>query len=682
MAIINRIFDSIYKSDNKQFWEKIEKSYTETTSRPAIMQPYMPTDTGAKLPIFPFPLIMIYELVKNIDGLRIPVDTINRETFKNGFEIVEKWKYKCRNCSKEFEFKPLKEDSDDTAPTTEKPKELLVPNKSVKVRKAKEILECDACKSKLLDRPIPEHRKTLENLYTKAVNNNEQTLEDVMRMIERDLEIADAAYLLVLKNYNIIDSTGEIDWDKTYIKELLSIDPPQVAMISDSDGRIGFDDKRVAVYVCPHFEHRDKRLTENKCNRHKVPIRALKAVAEVSSVYSIGLPQPKRVIYGEGEILWKAGKYWPGLLYGYSPIYAVWQKAMALTHMDEYVKKYFDKMRPPRGLLVVASRNYETFQKAWNTLEQRATEDPYRIIPLMVESEKGGRNMAQWIDFTGSLRELQFVEIRKEFRMIIGAMYGVLPLYYGEMPGGWNQEGLQVTITNRAVKWSQDFLNKHFFTRLIHMMGVDDWELKLKPGEEADELRELTIEAQKIQNHAQYQQMGFQVERTHSGEWKVSKKPINPPMAGMGRGDSATGNKERTPPRQGSPFNTNPSGQTGSPQGHPTPPGDKGSNFNQSQKFFSDEKNSQKTEAAMSKPEKIEGLEDIEKPEDDKKKRLLDFPTQVENDESRVQQRPSSSEEERKPTKEKKKRKVRKTKNIIRKDGDDIVVIREEIDDE
>jgi len=46
----------------------LNKEYTETTSRPAIMQPYMATDTGAKLPIFPFPLIMIYELADNIDG--------------------------------------------------------------------------------------------------------------------------------------------------------------------------------------------------------------------------------------------------------------------------------------------------------------------------------------------------------------------------------------------------------------------------------------------------------------------------------------------------------------------------------------------------------------------------------------------------------------------------------------
>lgn len=936
VGIFNRLANIFYTNKNEKYWQDVAKSYTETTSRPAMgSQAYMPTDTGAKLPVFPFPLIMIYEIARNVDGLRIAIETLNIEMFKNGFEIIEKFKYKCTNCFKEFNFKPVKEDDDMDKPTTEKSKRSR--KKTSPKRKAKEILECDSCGSRKLIRPVPEHRKILENLYTKSINNNEQTLEDVSRMLERDLEIADNAYMLILKNYNINDSTGKINWDKTKIKEIMTIDPPQVALISDSDGRIGFDDKRLPVYVCPHFEHREKRLTTPYCNRHEKPVEALKAIMEASSIYSVGIPQPKRVIYAEGEVLWKSGKYWPNLLYGYSPVYSIWQKVMSLTHMDEYVKKYFDKMRPPRGLLVVASRNYETFQKAWNLLEERATEDPYRIHPLMVEAEKGGRNMAQWIDFTGSLRELQFMDVRREFRQIIGACfdnetevftengwkkfedldndelvaqvdnelgiefvkpemyheydwngdllhfktksldamvtpnhkmvmqpegrfysdenewelrdadkvkrcvmpqairnwkgkeieefilpedavncnlqgmrllqsrkfggddfckfmgiylsegnyesskkyhkvqisqsksvypenynkieqlmkklpfnyyklkdnkfiinssqlneyleqfghsgdkyvpdiiknttpeqirifldwyvmgdgsmryngngknmteriltksermaddlqelymkigisatkaktkegfwrvdsrvnklknekkyyscirskhitrkpyrgkvycvqvpsrriivrrngkilicgncYGVLPLYFGEMPGGWNQEGMQVTITNRRVKWGQDFLCKNFFDRLTYMMGIEDWQIRLKPGEEADELRELSIEAQKIQNAKARQDMGFDVGMTHSGEWKFSKEVKNPPMmgapnneGGVGRGDSLTGNKERTKPQQGQPFRQRPSDETGSNQGHPTPPGPKGSNFNQSEK--------------------------------------------------------------------------------------------------
>ena len=558
----------------------ISKGYTESTSRPSIAQPYMSTDTGAKLPIFPFPLIMIYELADNIDALRIPIETLNREMFKNGFEIVERFKYKCANCSKEFKYKPIQEKELKARNAVEAQgtiaQEEQMESETTSDAQAGDKLQCDTCGSNDLQRPIPEHRKILEKLIEQPVNGNNQTIEDVARMLERDLEIADNAYMLLLKNYNLDDNTGDINWDNTEIKECLRIDPPQVAMIADSDGRIGYDDKRNKVWVCPRFEHRDRRLTTDRCDR--CGAEALKAICEVNSVYSIGIPQPKRVVYGEGEIIWRAGKYRPALIYGYSPIYAVWSKAMSLSHMDEYIRKYFDKMRPPRGMLVIASRNYETFRKSWDLLEQKATEDPYMIHPLLVESDKSGKNLAQWLDFTGSLKELEFIAVRKELRMIIGAIYGVLPLYYGEMPSGWSQEGLQVTITNRAVKWGQDILYKSFFKKIGEILGVNDWDLKLKAGEENDKLMELQTDAAELANMQQLQAMGFEVSRTHTGDFKVSKDPVftTKEMLEMqmgGGGQIGEGQEKRDPERtrfQGEPQVPRSSDIGGIGQGSPS----------------------------------------------------------------------------------------------------------------
>ena len=570
----------------------INKGYTETTTRPSVAQPYMSTDTGAKLPIFPFPLIMIYELADNIDALRIPIETLNREMFKNGFEVVEKFKFKCANCGKEFQYKPIKNDLKDEQPFEQNQdnESSQLPRNEAKKAIAHELnteqdMECDTCGSNDLIRPVPENRKLLETMLESPVNGNNQTLEDLSRQLERDLEIADNAYCLILKNYKIDDRTGKIDTKNTEIKEFLRVDPPQVALIADSDGRIGYDDKRNAIFVCPRFEHRDKRLTTPKCDR--CGAEALKAVLEVNSVYSIGIPQPKRVVYGEGEIIWKAGKYKPSLLYGYSPIYSVWSKAMALSHMDEYIRKYFDKMRPPRGMLVIASRNYETFRKSWDVLEQKAIEDPYMIHPLLVESDKGGKNMAQWIDFTGSLKELEFTEIRRELRMIIGAVFGVLPLYFGELPSGWSQEGLQVTITNRAIKWGQDVLYQAFLRKFAKLVGVEDWDLRLKGGEENDKLRDLQIQGVEIQNMAAMQAMGFEVARTHTGEFKVSKNPIiNPQMmmlegkaaedekpntsGSKGRGRGTAAPKEDQQEMDGKPKKQRPSDKGGVGQGSPS----------------------------------------------------------------------------------------------------------------
>ena len=225
----------------KGFFRLSNKGYTETTTRPSIAQPYMSTDTGAKLPIFPFPLIMIYELADNIDALRIPIETLNREMFKNGFEVVEKWKYQCNNCKKEFQYKPLATDLPDDQPfeANNDPESPQPRKKNNEV--TLEQIQCDTCGSTDLRRPKPENRKILEDMLSKPVNGNEQSLEDVSRQLERDLDIADNAYLLCLKNYFIDERTGAIDHKRSVIKEYLRLDPPQVAMIADSDGRIGYD---------------------------------------------------------------------------------------------------------------------------------------------------------------------------------------------------------------------------------------------------------------------------------------------------------------------------------------------------------------------------------------------------------------------------------------------------------
>lgn len=597
LSELRQSHDHLLQSRNSML--NLNKKYTDQITRPSLASPYMSTDTGAKLPIYPFPLIMIQDMVDNDDSIRIPIESLTREIFKNGIEIIEKWKYKCTNCSKEFQYKPSPEDEveeskeeidtfSEKQPDSEEPtasgnspvespadshtSEYGDTTKAITIRKGYDDknLVCDECGSKNIRRPDPTHRKVLEDLVKKPVNGNMQSIKDILYQLERDLDVCDNAYLLIMRSYDIDDFSHEIVG--TRIVEMLRLDPPQVAMIVDSDGRVGYDDNGNRVYVCPRFEHRNKRLITPHCDI--CGTRALRAVVEVNSVYSIGIPQPKRVVYGEGEVLWKAGKYKPGLVYGYSPIYAVWSKIMALRGMDEYVRKYFDKMRPPRGMLVIASRNYETFKKSWDALEQKAIEDPYEIWPLLIETDRGGKSMAQWIDFTGSLRELQFIEVRDELRRIIGAMYGVLPLWYGMTPSGWNQEGLQVTITNRMVRWGQEVLFEAFMDKIAKIVGVDDWDMRLKAGEDTDRLRELQIQGAEIANMESIKRMGFPVERTHQGEWKIGLKPIeNNPDTTTGGGNLSSkdpqANKEDEQRFQGDPKAKRPSDVGGKFQGHP-----------------------------------------------------------------------------------------------------------------
>lgn len=509
------VFDTLSKGFNF-----ISKRNTSSTVRPTVSTPMMSTDTGAKLPIFPFPMAMVTELAKTVDAVRIPIDTLNREMFKNGFEITERFKYKCDDCAKEFEYPPKKKQDEISVDE--------IPNEDVK-NLQDDALVCDTCGSNNIIKPDPANRKRLEELMTKPINGNQQTLEEVSRQIEQDLEIFDMAFLLTSPKYKINDETGESKIKE--FTEYVRVDPPSIAFIVDADGRLGYTDTGARVLVCPDPSHRKENLMyaqgdeEPKC--HLCGAKGIPAWFEVNTVYGLGVPTPKRVVYAKDEIIWKVGKYSPGLLYGYSPIYTIWSKAMALSHMDEYIRKYFDKMRPPRGMLIMASRNYETFKKSWDALQQKSMEDPYAIQPLLVENDKGSAGkMAEWLDFTGSLKELEFTVIRRELRMIIGALYGVLPLYFGELPTGWSQEGLQVTITNRAVKWGQDILHKSFFRKIADHLGIDDWDIKLNEGEETDKLRDLQIQGVEIENMKAFQSLGFEISRTPTGEFTISQEPV------------------------------------------------------------------------------------------------------------------------------------------------------------
>ena len=148
------------------------------------------------------------------------------------------------------------------------------------------------------------------------------------------------------------------------------------------------------------------------------------------------------------------------------------------------------------------------------------------------------------------------------------------------MPSGWSQEGLQVTITNRAVKWGQDILYKSFFRRLSEVLGVEDWDLKLKEAEETDELMHLQIQATEIENMSALAALGFEITRSHTGEFKVSKDPVidMKEMMGLqggglqdGRGkDGVAAPKEERQTMQGEPKNRRPSDIGGIAQGSPS----------------------------------------------------------------------------------------------------------------
>jgi len=523
--------------DHYEMMKSINEEYLHTNSRASMPYPYLDTPEGSKIPLWRVSPNRIYELADYVGDLRSVLETIQREMFRNGLEVRPKFKHKCLVCLKEYDQKPLKD---------------YVPLKDIGSRD-KEKLKCDACgneNARKWAKPDPLKRQVLQTLLDKKVNNNGQTLKLVSRQAERDLDIIDGCYILVSRKWAIRKlkvpdpETGAIreailDAKISKIDEIIRIHPIQCSIVASDEGTLGVGADGRPRYICPVYAHRDVVYDKPVCG--KCGCKAFNSFLETNAVpFAVPLASPKKMYYTQKEIIWIAGKYYPDILYGNTPIQSIWKKVLSLMFQDEYMWKYFDKDRPPKSLLAIGSRNPESVAAFMERQRQGARQDPYMPRPILLNTENVNAGL-KYIDLTPNFKELELHELRTELRQIISSVYGVQPLFYGEQAkAGLGNEALQVTLTNRTIKWFQRFLNEHFFAQISEIMDIHDWEIALIDSEEIDELREEQVRGQKIDNAVKMYGMGFDVYMDGENELCISQFP-NPEkqeMMLMGGGDN------------------------------------------------------------------------------------------------------------------------------------------------
>lgn len=540
VVIDKKEYDRMEGTINALFYDR---NFVDSNARASLPLPYLDTPTGSKVPLWRLHPYRMFELAENVGDLRAILETIQREVFKNDIRVQSKFRYRCKVCLKTFKEKPLKEYV---------PIDQLANSDNLD-------LKCDECgneKENMFDTPDPEGRVILQTLVDKYVNNNDQFLIDVAKQFERDLDTMDYAVTIVSRKYKIRELGGqdpetgairEAVIDESDIDEFIRIHPIQATMIANDEGTLGMGSDNKPRWICPNYEHRDKLLETPVCD--KCGCKAFTAIIETNAVpYGLPVAQPKKQWYPKHEVVWKAGKFYADILYGNSPLNAIWKKVMSLYHQDEYMWKYFDKDRPPKSILAIGSRNYETVQSFFERQRQGARADPYMPRPILLNTENANQAL-QYVDLTPNFKELELVELRQELRQMIASIYGVQPVFYGEQTkAGVGNESLQVTITNRTIKTYQKFLNKHFFGKIAQLMNVTDWEIVLVESEEIDLLREEQLKGAKIDNASKMYQMGFDVWTNGNGEFMHSQFP-NPErqamMGGLGANVKA-GNLDKT----------------------------------------------------------------------------------------------------------------------------------------
>ena len=434
---------------------------------------------------------VIYHVANQSIVLRTCITQLKNEIFRRGYHWEEKFTRKCRSCGKEHQ----------------RPTE-----------------ECVECGSTDLLKPDPKQLKYIEKFLDGSVNKAEQLFIEVLKEMEDDLNIMDDAYLIMVKEY-FLDNNGVIRMHK--IKEIFRGDPVSMHIYADEMGERGNKG-----FTC--IKHRDF-ITEDPGGR----CETCGGGVSLYPVYYVNRVNGMEQYYLKNEVL-HFSKYSPGRLYGLSPVITLFNAITTLIAMDNYVNSSYTKARMPRGLLAVQTRNIESMKSFWRGVKERMEQDPH-FIPVMGIEGEGGQGSVEWIKFMDSLKEMDYISVKDDLRDRISAFYGVSKIFMADnsSSGGLNNEGMQILVTNRAVEMAQTIWNNYVFPYITKEFGITDWDLKLPPSEEEDEIAKLRKREIEVNVAASIKNLGFEVDMDDEGRFIFSKPEPKPEQQGPAEEDKA-----------------------------------------------------------------------------------------------------------------------------------------------
>jgi uncharacterized OB-fold protein len=416
---------------------------------------------------------IIYSMVQQSVIVRTCITQLKQEIFRRGYVWEKSYEALCKNCGKKHQ---------------------------------KPVTECSRCGSTELRVPDPKQLEYIEKFLDRYINKSEQLFIDVLRELEDDLNTMDDAYIVMVKEY-FLDGNGKIRMHR--VKELYRGDPVTMYIYADENGVRG-----TKGFTC--VNHRSIIASEphetcEVCGSNLFPIHYVNRVGGEDQYFL------------EGEVL-HFSKYSPSRLYGLSPILTLYNHIMTLIAMENYVNSSYTKSRMPRGLLAVQTRNMESMRSFWRSVKEKMEQDPH-FIPVMGIEAENGKGAVEWIKFMDSLKEMDYVSVKDDLRDRISAFYGVSKVFMADntTSGGLNNEGMQILVTNRAVQMAQNVYNNYVFPFLVKQFGITDWELKLPPSEEEDEIAVLRKRELEVNIAASIKNLGFEIDMDEDGNFTYTK---------------------------------------------------------------------------------------------------------------------------------------------------------------
>ena len=449
-------------------------------------QPQMPLyTTGIQEPVLAqgITLPALYAVSNENLILRTVITKLGQEVFRRGYYWEKKFRMKCTQCEDEFQH---------------------------------EVESCPTCGGEV--RPPDPDQALYAKWLLEQENSMEQSFMQVLHEVERDLNIVDDAFLIMIKEYYVDEKTGEVQFYR--VKELIRGDPIFMRIIADKRGVRGGRYKICRI-------HRDQVAypgQEPKCQ--------ICGSRLVDAHYVNMAGSGKNQYFMKGEVI-HLSKYNPGKLYGRSPVNTLWRQAMTLTAMDNYIYTAYQKRRIPKGIVSVTTDNLESMKSFWKGVDEKMERDPHYIPKVGIESSSG-RGGVNWVKFMDTLEEMQYIAVRDEIRNRIAAFYGVSSIFMIDngKSGGLNNEGLQILVTNRAVEYGQKVYTDVLFPRMLRELDITDWKLTLYPNEEEDEITRLRRDEMEVNLAQRMAMLGYEPELLEEGDRDVRfsyrKKPPQP----------------------------------------------------------------------------------------------------------------------------------------------------------
>ncbi len=475
---------------------------------------------GARQQLFQrFNLIDLYGMAHNNSSVKTATLALKQEVFRRGMQWEAAFTYRCTTCDTDFTQDDFEEDSK----------------------------ECPICHSKLVE-PDPTQRVRFEKLMTR-VNVHGQSFMRLLQSLEDDINIVDDIFLYLSSEYRVKEVNGEFIISRS-VKQLFRLDPIFVEFDTDDENRPGF-----AHHIC--LVHRDELMDvppdegweyswKGVCPHDGYPtFPVMYRYLPSRGTYGAqkgGVESQKDALYlVKGEVI-HSSKFSPSELYGYSPLLAVYEKALSLIGMDRYLYDYFFERQMPQGVITTVTDNPEALEIRKEQVLAETLNNPH-YIPWLAVSSKNGQGKTEFVRFAYSLDELQFLPVQDSLERAIAGVYGVPDLFMGfeQSYGGLGNESQQITRMSRGAQMSQDVYNTEIFPKLMAAFGITDWRLTLSSAEERSEQNEWDLKQAKAQWASTLVMMGFgatynqdEDEYEITGEIKPQSEQQEAMMGGMG----------------------------------------------------------------------------------------------------------------------------------------------------